>query len=175
MILKISRNAPPSPAGGASPGITGPAPSKPRNALVVPVPRASSASPGPPCSVNKGKPWRFFRRFRDYPLCRHAATGFSSRPDGSGKEVNGRTAENKRPQGRAGAAVVKHEHRCGAEIHVMSERIAFGQGAAADGMRQVFRDSRYQEVQFCPGCGVPLGQAMQDHELRCIDESMDYA
>lgn len=71
---------------------------------------------------------------------------------------------------------MKHEHRCGTEIHVLSERIAFGQDAAAgEGTRPVFRDSRYQEVQFCPGCGVPLGQALQDRELRCIDESMDYA
>ncbi len=70
---------------------------------------------------------------------------------------------------------MKHEHRCGAEVHVLSERIAFGDGAAESSFRQVFRDSRYQEVQCCPGCGVPLAQARLDRELRCIDESMDLA
>ncbi len=72
-----------------------------------------------------------------------------------------------------GALAVKHEHRCGAEVHVLSERIAFGE--AGTSVRQVFRDSRYQEVQFCPGCGVTLTQAFHDKELRCIDENMDYA
>lgn len=57
---------------------------------------------------------------------------------------------------------------------MLSERIAFG-GGAEGGLRQVFRDSRYQEVQFCPGCGVNLAQALHDKELRCIDENMDYA
>ncbi len=70
---------------------------------------------------------------------------------------------------------MRHEHRCGTEVDVSSERIAFGDGSATGSFRQVFRDSRYQEVQFCPGCGVPLAQALQDKELRCIDENMDYA
>lgn len=72
---------------------------------------------------------------------------------------------------------MKHEHRCGAEVYVLSERIAFGEAGDAGngGLRQVFRDSRYQETQFCPGCGVPLSQAFLDKELRCIDENMDYA
>jgi hypothetical protein len=69
---------------------------------------------------------------------------------------------------------MKHEHRCGTEIHVLSERIAFD-GDAGASLRQVFRDSRYQEVQVCPGCGVTLVQAFRDKELRCIDENMDYA
>ena len=69
---------------------------------------------------------------------------------------------------------MKHEHRCGAEVHVLSERIAFGDGAESR-FRDVFRDNCYQEVQCCPGCGVPLGQALRDKELRCIDESMDLA
>ena len=70
---------------------------------------------------------------------------------------------------------MKHEHRCGAEVHVLSERISFGDSGAGSSFQQVFRDSRYQEVQFCPGCGVPMIDALRDKELRCIDESMDLA
>lgn len=93
------------------------------------------------------------------------------------RRLGGRRRGDEAATGRSaaggGTPAVKHEHRCGAEVYVLSERIAFG--GAESGVRQVFRDSRYQEVQFCPGCGVTLAQAFLDKELRCIDENMDYA